>query len=264
MLRRASGGPPHSRLGGRSSFLSRRSAPEHCPQDADEEQGRDRPMEPDPVQPGEDIDQDQKARNGEGQCNRARQVRQPVRGEARPRGWRCNGFRPGRRAFVGRHASSSVDSAAHRHAIAGHGSDVLHRLLAETVEADGQLVVHLVVDGAGDDDATGLGKFLQPRRDVDPVAIDVGALHHHVAQVDADAKPHAMRLGRVRILVGNFLLDLDRALHGLDDAGELGDHGVAPGIHDPPVMARHQSGNGGAVAAQRANVPASSASMRRE
>ena len=54
------------------------------------------------------------------------------------------------------------------------------------------------------------------------------------------------------ILVGNFLLDLDRALHGLDDAGELGDHGVAPGIHDPPVMARHQSGNGGAVAAQRA------------
>ena len=68
--------------------VRRRSAPEHCPQDADEEQCRDRPMEPDPVQPGEDIDQDQKARNGEGQCNRARQVRQPVRGEARPRGWR--------------------------------------------------------------------------------------------------------------------------------------------------------------------------------
>ena len=111
--------------------------------------------------------------------------------------------------------------------------------------------MHLVVDGTGDHDATGLGKFLQPRRDVDPVAIDVGAVHHHISQVDADTKPHAMRLRWVRILVGNFLLDLDRALHGLDDAGELGDHGVAPGVHDPPVMARHQSGNGGAVAAQR-------------
>ena len=111
--------------------------------------------------------------------------------------------------------------------------------------------MHLIVDGTGDHDATGLGKFLQPRRDVDPVAIDVGAVDHHISQIDADAKPHAMRLGRVGILVGNFLLNLDRALHGLDDAGELGDHGVAPGIHDPPVMARHQSGNGGAVAAQR-------------
>ena len=111
--------------------------------------------------------------------------------------------------------------------------------------------MHLIVDGTGDHDATGLGKFLQPRRDVDPVAIDVGAVDHHISQIDADAKPHAMRLGWVRILVGNFLLNLDRALHGLDDAGELGDHGVAPGIHDPPVMARHQSGNGGAVAAQR-------------
>ena len=35
-------------------------------------------MEPDPVQTGENIDQDQKARNGEGQGNRAGQVRQPV------------------------------------------------------------------------------------------------------------------------------------------------------------------------------------------
>ncbi|MFI5030421.1 MAG: hypothetical protein ACHQPH_06950 [Reyranellales bacterium] len=39
-----------------------------------------------------------------------------------------------------------------------------------------------------------------------------------------------------------------RPLHGLDDAGELGDHGIAPGIDDPPVMALDQPGNGGAVA----------------
>src|SRR5215475_5206768 len=55
----------------------------------------------------------------------------------------------------------------------------------------------------------------------------------------------------VRILIGNFLLNLDRTLHSLDHAGELGDHGIAPGIYDPPVMALHQSCNGSAVSAQR-------------
>jgi hypothetical protein len=32
---------------------------------------------------------------------------------------------------------------------------------------------------------------------------------------------------------------------------KLGDHSIAPGIHDAPVMALHQSCHGGAVAAQR-------------
>src|SRR5260370_42005894 len=51
-----------------------RSAPEHCPQDADEEQRGDWPMEPDPVQAGENIDQKQKTRNGQGHRKGPRQV----------------------------------------------------------------------------------------------------------------------------------------------------------------------------------------------
>ncbi len=47
------------------------------------------------------------------------------------------------------------------------------------------------------------------------------------------------------------MLDLDRALHGLDDAGKLGDHGIAPGIDDAAVMALDQARNGRAVAAER-------------
>lgn len=118
------------------------------------------------------------------------------------------------------------------------------------VDADGQLVVHLLVNGTGDHDAAGLGKLLQPRRHIDPVAIYVGPLHHHISQIDANAKLHALRLGSVRLLTGYLLLNLDRALHGLDDARELGDHGIAPGVDDPPVMAFHQSRHGGAMAAQ--------------
>jgi hypothetical protein len=45
----------------------------------------------------------------------------------------------------------------------------------------------------------GLGKLLEARRDVDPVAIDVGAVNHHVTQIDADAKPHPVCRGRVRL-----------------------------------------------------------------
>jgi hypothetical protein len=40
--------------------------------------------------------------------------------------------------------------------------------------------VHLIVDGSGNYDATGLGEFLQPRRDIDPVAKDIGTVHHHI------------------------------------------------------------------------------------
>jgi len=57
-----------------------------------------------------------------------------------------------------------------RHAIADDGGHVLHLLLAETVKAEGELVVDLIVDRRGDHDAAGLGQFLQPRRDVDAVA----------------------------------------------------------------------------------------------
>ena len=110
--------------------------------------------------------------------------------------------------------------------------------------------MHVIVDGSRDNDATGLGEFLQPRRDVDPVAKDVGTVDHHVSQIDADAKPHLPRVRWVRVLIGNFLLNLDRTLHGFDNAGELGDHGIAPSIHDPPVVALHQACNGAAVAAQ--------------
>src|SRR3954465_5446931 len=58
-----------------------RLTPEHCPQDGDEEQGRNGPMEPDPVRAGEDVDQNKEARNRKGHGKGARQAREPVRDE---------------------------------------------------------------------------------------------------------------------------------------------------------------------------------------
>ena len=127
-----------------------RSAPKHRPHDANEQQCGDWPMKPDLVRVGENIDEYQKARNREGRCNGARQARQPIRDGTHPRGWlgsvanplsasfrgcNCSGW--GRGAVVNVEAVGSADLAAHGNSIADDGSNVLHLLLAETVEADG-------------------------------------------------------------------------------------------------------------------------------
>ena len=48
----------------------------------------------------------------------------------------------------------------------------------------------------GHEDAAWLRQRLEPRRDVDAVAIEVAALDHHVAEVDSDAKDDPPILGQ--------------------------------------------------------------------
>ena len=92
------------------------------------------------------------------------------------------------------------------------------------------------MDRVRDADAAGLGETLQSRRDVHPVAINLRALDHHVAEVDADTKLHAA-LGRNAFVFSlEPGLDIDGALHRIDHAGELGEHAVAGRVHEPPVM----------------------------
>jgi hypothetical protein len=69
-------------------------------------------------------------------------------------------------------------------------SDVLNRLLAKIFAVQCELVLDLIVDCMGDADAAGVGETLEAGGDVDAVAVDLLAIHHHVAEVDADAKFH--------------------------------------------------------------------------
>ena len=104
---------------------------------------------------------------------------------------------PGLPARLGRRRLGLRRRAALNDAVARHRmGDVLQALFAEAFEADRELVAHLFVDRAGDENAARLGQFLQSRRDIDAVAIDVVALQHHVAQIDADAKIHPLRFGQ--------------------------------------------------------------------
>jgi hypothetical protein len=68
--------------------------------------------------------------------------------------------------------------------------------------------------------------------------------------MDPDAEFHPLGFGQTAVVAGD-LLRLDRALHGLHDAGKLGDDGVTPGVDDAPVVALDQRSHGIAVTTQR-------------
>ena len=75
----------------------------------------------------------------------------------------------------------------------------------------------------------GSAELLQPRGDVDPVAVDVVALDHHVAEIDADAQydtrgrpvSPALRSAMPRCTAHG-------ALDGVDDAAEFGEQRRRP------------------------------------
>ena len=111
---------------------------------------------------------------------------------------------------VGRAPAPAAPARA-MHAVGAHRlGDVLQRLLAQILEAAGDAVAAPArCTALGDADAAGIGERLQPRGDVDAVAVDVpSASLDHVAQVDADAKAHAPSSA----LAGAALGDLVAAL----------------------------------------------------
>ena len=88
----------------------------------------------------------------------------------------------------------------------------------------------------GQDDAAGRRVLLQPRREVDAVAVDVAAAADHLADVDRDPERDEV-LGAL----GSALLG-DRRLHGLrpfdrvERARELRQHAVAGRLDDHPMV----------------------------
>ena len=90
-------------------------------------------------------------------------------------------------------------------------------------------------------DAAGLGHLLQPGGDVDAIAVEIAALDHHVAEIDADAQYNALVVGeRRRSPLAMPLLQLDRAGDGVHGAGELDQHAVAHHLDDAALMLRNQ------------------------
>ena len=112
----------------------------------------------------------------------------------------------------------------------------LTRCSPVNVQRQAELALELVVGGTGDEHAAGLAQLLQPRRDIDPVAEQVIALDHHVAEIDADAE-HDPPVGRhLGLTLGHALLDRHRAGDGVDHRAELDDRPVAHQLDDAALV----------------------------
>src|SRR5690348_16466065 len=90
--------------------------------------------------------------------------------------------------------------------------DVLYLLLASILVTQRELVSHLLMDITGDADAAGVGEAFEACGDIDAVAVDLLAVHHHVAEVDADAELHPPLGWQRSVFCLERGLDLDGAL----------------------------------------------------
>ena len=79
-------------------------------------------------------------------------------------------------------------------------------------------------------DAAGLRERLEPRRDIDPVAVSAGSVVDDVAEIDADAQQHPPVGGNVEVALGHDLLDGDGAFDRAHRARELRHDAVAGDI----------------------------------
>ncbi len=104
-------------------------------------------------------------------------------------------------------------------------------------EIDGDAAMHVLVHAVGDRHAAGRRERFQPRRDVDAVAVEVVALDHHVAEIDADAQHHPQRFRQGLVGDRHRVLHLGGAFDGVDGAAELHQQRVADFLEDTAAMA---------------------------
>jgi hypothetical protein len=114
--------------------------------------------------------------------------------------------------------------------------DVLELPLAEVFEAEIEPPARVLLDSRGDADSPRLGHGLEPRCYVDAVAIDVFAVDHHVARVDAEPEHEALRLRHTGVAFGHSALDFDGAADRSEDALESGEEAVPHGLHHPATV----------------------------
>ena len=90
----------------------------------------------------------------------------------------------------------------------------------------------LVVHDAGDADPARLGDPLQPRGDVDAVAVNVAVFDDHITRVDADAELDARVLGGGIVACCHPPLHCDGAGDRFDDTREFNQDSIAGGLYD--------------------------------
>ena len=84
-------------------------------------------------------------------------------------------------------------------------------------KTDVDFTLNLVMDLAGDTDATGFCQTFQTRRNVDAVAQNVFILDDDIAEIHADAEHHSIVLRQGSIARSKFFLNLNGRSHRIHD-----------------------------------------------
>jgi hypothetical protein len=95
-------------------------------------------------------------------------------------------------------------------------------LLARIVEWKVELAPQVIVGGAGNKHAARVAELLEPRGDVDALAVAVLALDDHVAEIDAEPHVDALPVGEATVALRHAALKRYGAFHRIDHAAELG------------------------------------------
>ena len=108
--------------------------------------------------------------------------------------------------------------------------------LAAVLQVNLHAVTDTITHHPGDIDFSGRGKRFDAGRHVDAIAIDIVAINHDVAQVDADAKlDWPLRCG-VAMALDHLLLNRHRALERIHDTAEFHQDAVSHELHHPAVV----------------------------
>ena len=107
---------------------------------------------------------------------------------------------------------------------------------AQVLEAQLHLAVHLVVGAIGDQYPARVGQRLDPGRHVDAVPEDVPVSDDDVPDVDPDAELDLTVPRGIGFALRHRALDVGRAFHGIDGAGEFGQQSVSRTLHDSAVV----------------------------
>src|SRR5207237_10632560 len=99
--------------------------------------------------------------------------------------------------------------------------DVLDLLRTEVLEREAQLIQYLVADNSARADSPRFCHRLQPRGDIDAVAMNVVAINDDVADVDANTKVKTLMGRSSCITLGHATLHVDRTAHRIDNAREF-------------------------------------------
>ena len=100
-------------------------------------------------------------------------------------------------------------------------------------KGDRQFAGDVVANRARNRNAAGLGQGFEARCDIDGRAEHIAIAIDDIAHADANT---GLQFGAVGGMLGEHLLQDDRAAHRIDRARELGHDAVARGIGDPALM----------------------------